>query len=448
MIDSGAGQVTTEGPTTETGCPVGHDRLDSLEGVSFIDPAIQEKPFAYYRTLRYGDPVHFEEELGVYLVSRHEDLMTVLRDPVVFSQELGYYKQMAQGHLDAMKDVLRNEGGGFFPDVANIDPPRHTRVRRLLGQAFSRKRMKSLEPQFEGLVNGLIDGFVDRGEVDGLHDLALPMAIAFSMQQLQVNDLDMSTIKRWGSAYLSQFSLTASREEMIRAAHELAEMQNYLIALVRRRMAAPEDDMLSDIITAGTPDEEPLSFEELVATARALLINTHDSMSTAFTNILFQVATNPDIAASFYAAAEDDSQMGRFIEELLRLEPPVRALSRVTTASVRLGDTLLPKGAHLLILFASANDDETVFECPRKFDATRANLRKSMTFGAGVHLCLGVSLARMQLLVAAKQTAKRLKDLSIAIPIEEIRYIPNAALLAMERLPLVFTAPPNDGAGR
>jgi cytochrome P450 len=81
-------------------------------------------------------------------------------------------------------------------------------------------------------------------------------------------------------------------------------------------MAEPEEDMLSDIITARTPDEEPLSFEELVATARALLINTHDSMSTAFTNILFQVSTNQDIAASFYAAAEDDSQMGRFIEEL------------------------------------------------------------------------------------------------------------------------------------
>src|ERR1700756_4881035 len=309
--------VTTRGTNSTSGCPAGQERLESIAGVSFIDPDIQVKPFAYYRALRDGDPVHYETDLGMYLVSRHEDLTAVLRDPIVFSQELGYYRQMAHGHLDEMKEILAREGGGFFPDVANIDPPRHTRVRRLLGQAFSRKRMKSLEPQFEGLVNGLIDGFVDRGEVDGLHDLALPMAIAFSMQQLQVDDLDRSTIKRWGSAYLSQFSLTASREEMIQAAHELAEMQNYLIALVRRRMAEPEEDILSDIITARTPDEEPLSFEELVATARALLINTHDSMSTAFTNILFQVATNPDIATQFYDAAEDDSLMGRFVEELL-----------------------------------------------------------------------------------------------------------------------------------
>ena len=251
--------------------------------MSFIDPAVQVKPYAYYRALRDGDPVHYEESLGMYLVSRHEDLMTVLLDPIIFSQELGYYKQMAHGHLDEMKDILATEGGGFFPDVANIDPPRHTRVRRLLSQAFSRRRMKAFEPQFESLVDELIDGFVERGEVDGLHDLAMPMAIAFSMQQLQVDDLDMATIKRWGSAYLSQFSLTNTREQMIAAAHELSEMQTYLIALVRKRMAEPEDDMLSDIIAARTPDEEPLSFEELVATARALLINTHDSMSTAFT---------------------------------------------------------------------------------------------------------------------------------------------------------------------
>ena len=440
--------VTTRGTNSTAGCPAGQERLESLAGVSFIDPDIQVKPFAYYRALRDGDPVHYETDLGMYLVSRHEDLMAVLRDPIVFSQELGYYRQMAHGHLDEMKEILAREGGGFFPDVANIDPPRHTRVRRLLSQAFGRRRMKALEPQFERLVDELIDKFIESGEADGLHDLALPMAIAFSMQQLQVDDLDMGTIKRWGSAYLSQFSLTNTRDDMIRAAQELCEMQNYLIALVEKRMETPEDDMLSDIIRADTPDEEPLTFEELVATARMLLINTHDSMSTAFTNILFKVATDTAIAQQFYAAADDDSQMGRFIEELMRLEPPVRALSRVTTKPVTLGDTPLPEGAHLLILFASANDDEAVFECPRQFDASRINIRKSLTFGAGAHLCLGISLARMQLLVAAKQTARRMKNISLAIPIEDIRYLPNAALLAMERLPLRFAPQTTDGLSR
>ena len=113
-----------------------------------------------------------------------------------------------------------------------------------------------------------------------------------------------------------------------------------------------------------------------------------------------------------------------------------------------LGDTPLPEGAHLLILFASANDDEVVFECPRQFDASRINIRKSLTFGAGAHLCLGISLARMQLLVAAKQTARRMMNISLAIPIEDIRYLPNAALLAMERLPLRFAPQTTDGLSR
>ena len=216
-------------------------------------------------------------------------------------------------------------------------------------------------------------------------------------------------------------------------------MQNYLIALVKKRIDQRDDDMLSDIIGAHVNGEAPLSFEELVATARALLINTHDSLSTAFTNILFKVATEPRVAQEFYASAEDDPRMGRFVEELLRLGAAGEsALSLDDQTSATLGGTQLPEGAHLLILFASANDDETVFPCPRQFDMERTNIPKSLTFGGGIHLCLGISLARMQLLVAARQTARRLGDLSLAVPIEDIRYLPNAALLAVESLPLRF----------
>jgi cytochrome P450 len=131
--------------------------------------------------------------------------------------------------------------------------------------------------------------------------------------------------------------------------------------------------------------------------------------------------------------------MGRLVEEILRLEPPVRAMSRMTTRAVELGGTPLPEGAHLLLLFASGNDDERVFEHAREFDIDRRNLVRSMSFGAGAHLCLGISLARMQLRVAAKRAARRLKNLRLAVPAETIRIIPNVALLARESLPLRFS---------
>src|SRR3546814_3211238 len=129
--------------------------------------------------------------MGMYLVSRHDDLQTNLREPIALSQELGYYKQMANGQLDEMKESLEREGGGFFPDVVNIDPPRHTRVRKLLMQAFNAKRMKAREPKFEALVDSLIDDFRDDGKADGLHDLATPMAISFSLQLLEIDDLQI-----------------------------------------------------------------------------------------------------------------------------------------------------------------------------------------------------------------------------------------------------------------
>lgn len=414
----------------------------SLDGCTFTDPAIQERPNAFYRALRERDPVHFEEPLGMYLVSRHRDLEEVFRDPVTFSQEKGYYSQMAAGYLDELKSVLVRDGGGWFPDVVNVDPPRHARARALTQQAFTARRIKALEPRFEQLVDSLIDAFADSGRMDGLHDLALPMAIGFSTGQLNVTDLEQETIRRWGAAYLAQFSLMESREHMLETAKELCDLQHYLIGLVRQRIDNPGEDMLSDLIAARIDGEDgKLSFDELVATARAILINTHDSVSTALVNILFEVATNARVAEEFYASAHDGQAMARLVEEVIRIEPPVRAMSRITTRPVSLGGTQLAEGAHLLLLFASGNDDEAVFEHAREFDSGRRNLARSMTFGGGAHLCLGISLARMQLRVAAMKAAQRLKNLRLAVPPEEIRIIPNVALLARERLPLRFTAP-------
>jgi cytochrome P450 len=302
--------------------------------------------------------------------------------------------------------------------------------------------MKALEPRFEQLIDGLIDQVVDTGEMDGLRDLALPMAIGFSTGQLNVADLEQDTIRRWGAAYLAQFSLMESSEQMLETAKELCELQNYLIGLVRRRIDAPGEDMLSDLISARIDSKDgKLSFDELVASARAILINTHDSVSTALVNVLFEVATNPRVAEQFYALVDDDMRMGKLVEEILRLEPPVRAMSRMTTKAIELGGTLLPEGAHLLLLFASGNDDEAVFDHAREFDIDRRNLVSSLSFGAGAHLCLGISLARMQLRVAAKKVAQRLKDLRLAVPAESIRIIPNVALLAKESLPLRFSPP-------
>jgi cytochrome P450 len=418
------------------GCPFKHGELLNRP---FIDMGVQTKPNSYYHALREEAPVRYDENLGMYLVSRYQDIDVVLRDPVTYSQERGYYKQYAYGYLDELKEILARDGGGFFPDVVNIDPPRHRRARKLTEKAFTKRRMKMLEPEFEEQVGAMIDKFAARGEVDGLNELALPMSISFIQAQLKVDDIDVETIRRWGNSYNAQYSLMQTREQFDYNAKQICDLQNYVIALVKKRQAQRDEDMLSDLIDARIEDENPmLSFGELVAAARAMLIGAHDSISTALTNMLLKIATVPEIAKRFYEAADDD-RMKHFVEEMLRLEPPVRALSRMTTKPVELGGVKLPEDAHLLVLYASANDDEAVFKCPRDFDMDRENLGKHLSFGAGAHLCLGIELARMELRVAGRQIAKRLKDIKLAIKPEEISYLPTVATLTVERLPLTFS---------
>jgi cytochrome P450 len=252
--------------------------------------------------------------------------------------------------------------------------------------------------------------------------------------------VDVERVQRWTAAYTAQFGLMQTREQIIANAREVCDLQNYIIARVRERQAQRREDMISDLIYARLDDEDnpTLTYGETVSLARALLIGGNDTIATALSNLLFVVATDPEIAAQFYACAADDLRLARFIEELLRIEPPVRALSRLTTKEVELGGKLLPAEAHLLLLYASANDDDKVFACPRSFDMNRKNIGRHMSFGAGIHLCVGMAAARMELKVAAREIAKRLENIKLAIPVEDIRYLPTVATLTMESLPLTF----------
>ena len=129
----------------------------------------------------------------------------------------------------------------------------------------------------------------------------------------------------------------------------------------------------------------------------------------------------------------------RFVEEVLRLEPPSHGLYRTTMKEVELGGTRLPAGAQVCILFASANDDDTQFTCPRTLDITRPNITKHITFGAGIHLCIGAALARMEIKVAAQEIIRRLDNIRLAIPMAELTYLPSLATQTLERLPLTFS---------
>ena len=422
-----------------TGCPAGHKPLDFTLG----DPGLLSdgEPRPFYRRLRDEDPVHFDPKLNSWLVSRHEDVSEVLRDAITFSQELGWKAQFAQGFLDDLKAILERDGGGWFPEVLLLDPPGHTRIRKLLNQAFGAHRIKQLEPRIQALIARQVDTIAARGEADGMNDFAMPLTIDIMCEQLGFPQAEAAPkIQSWARAYIDQVSGLQSREEMVVNAGRICELQHFIIDRVREREQARSEDMISDLVYAvlDDDDEARLSFAETVALTRGLLLAGNDTTAGALSNFLLLMATRPDLAEHVTTILDDQRALSRFVEELMRLKPPVRALFRVTTREVELGGVTLPANAQVCILFASANDDERVFDCPRDFDPARANVAKHLAFGGGIHLCAGISLARMEIREAIRAIMTRIRNIRLTVPEAELRYVPSLSSMALESLPIRF----------
>jgi cytochrome P450 len=415
----------------------------SLADISLADPLIQAYPSDYYQNMRATDPVHFDERLGLYLVSRYADVKTVLDDPATYSSKAGYEAQYAKGHYEEFKQILTRDGGGFFFDVIMNDPPEHTRVRRLTQRAVSPRRVAMLEPAITARVVDLIEKLTSQVElgqiVDGVGDFAVPLTTAIIAEQLGITELDASKIRRWSLAVVAQIGGMQNREQMLRNASEICDLQNFIIARIREREWHPREDMISDLVHAQSEDGNKLEFAEVVSLVRALLIAGNETTTSALSSLLLVLATRPDIAAALRQSADEKDLLTRFVEELLRIEPPVRGLSRMTTREVELGGRLLPKGAHLLVLFGSACADDAKFAGPRHFDPHRKDLNKHVAFGAGIHHCLGAPLARMEIRVAAREVVHRLDKISLVEPLASTRYLSTVATHSIERLPLTFS---------
>ncbi|WP_372759060.1 cytochrome P450 [Litorivivens sp.] len=420
-------------------CPYSGKPLNEL---TLTDPLIQAQPTEFYARMRAEDPVHFDEKLGMWLVTRYDDIVELLRDPETFSDKHGYEKQYASGYFEEFKQILETEGGGFFSDAIKSDPPYHTRIRKLLDKAFTAHRVKSLEPGITKVISNAADKLMEKaanGEVvDGVREYAIPLTIAVICEQMGIEQYNGEKISRWSEAITAQIGRMQDHDQMVANAKEICDLQNFIIAQMKDREANPKEDMISDLVHATTEDGEKLTFAEAVSLIRALIIAGNDTTATAIGNLMFILASKPDLADELYNNMDDRRYMNRFVEELLRYAPPVRGLAKMTTRECELGGQKLPKGAHMLVMYASGNDDDSKFECPREFSTERPNHGSHLAFGVGIHRCVGASLARMEINVAAKELIKRAKRLHLQVAPEDLTYQPTVATHTIAKLPLTL----------
>jgi cytochrome P450 len=391
--------------------------------LKLLDPAIRANPYPVYRQILDGGPMHLPEST-LHVLSSFADCDEVLRHPDSCSDRLK--STAAQRAIEAGEQPRPFGTPGFL----FLDPPDHTRLRKLVSKAFSPKVVKSLEPDISGFVDGLLDKVDDTGQFDVIESLAHPLPVAVICRLLGVPMEDepqfssASTLLAQGLDPFVTFSgETQGLEERLQAGLWL---RGYLRELLEQRRSKPADDLMSALISVEESGDQ-LTEEEIVATCNLLLIAGHETTVNLIANAILAMLRNRE---HWSALSADPGRAPAIIEETLRYDPPVQLASRVAGADMTIGQSRIPKGDIMMILLAAAHRDPAVVQRPDEFDPTRGTIRH-LAFGHGPHFCLGAPLARMEAAVALSAVTKRFPDARLA---DEPVYKPHVTLRGMARL--------------
>lgn len=366
-------------------------RQDPMLGVDMVAPEFRDDPYPFLRRLREHDPVN-ETPLGIYRLTRYRDVVRMLK-------EVPSGVRMADG---TVYGGLNLEGGpGEF--LLRRDPPDHTRLRKLMSHAFRPRAVARLRAHVEDLVDRLVDEAAERGEMDVIADLALPVPSTVICEMMGVPLADRASFTGWTAAatHLLAASLIPqeARDRGIEAALALA---GYFSALIEERRSNLGEDILSDLIRAEEAGDR-LSSTELLSQSIGLLIAGFETTIGLIGNGIRAFLSNPDQWARLRA---EPGLVDRVVEECLRYDGPILLTIRVTREDTAFGDRVIPADKPVMCILSAANRDPEVFPDPDRFDIGRDDA-ENLAFGGGVHFCLGAHLARMEAQSAIGGLARR-----------------------------------------
>jgi cytochrome P450 len=392
--------------------------------LQLLDPANRANPYRVYSQFRDRGPMQLPES-NLTVFSSFRDCDEVLRHPSSSADRL---KSTVAQRLLADGATVRPIGP---PGFLFLDPPDHTRLRKLVSKAFVPKVVNELQPDIAELVDGLQDRIAERGRFDAISDLAYPLPVAVICRLLGVPLEDEPGFSR-ASALLAQaldpfFAVTGEpaegMEERIRAGQWL---RGYLRDLIQQRRSQPGDDLMSRLIAVEESGDQ-LTEDEIVATCSLLLIAGHETTVNLIANAILAMLRHP---AQWAALGADVDRAPAVIEETLRYDPPVQLVARVAAADMTIGDTTVVKGDSMMLLLAAAQHDPAEFERPETFDPDRKAFRH-LAFGRGLHYCLGAPLARLEAAASLSAVTARFPHARLD---GEPAYKPNVTLRGLSSL--------------
>jgi len=374
-------------------------------------------PYPHYAKMRATAPVFFNPERQVWEVYGYHDIQTVLGDPVTFSSEV---------HSAAVKAKLQT--------MVTMDPPRHTQFRKLISRAFTTKVVTALEPSIQAITDELLDQVATTGHMDIMTDLASPLPVTVIAELLGLPLSDRGRFKGWSDPAVKAAEMAIQGK--IPEPHLLesvSQLTQYLEALAVERQRQPGNDLISGLATADV-DGERLTIQEITSTCRLLLIAGYETTTNLLGNAIHLLLQHPDALAQ---VRTDPELLPLAIEEVLRYSAPFQLFARIATRDVEVGGQLIRAGQHVMVFNASGNRDDTAFPDPDRFDITRSPNRH-LSFGHGIHYCLGAGLGRLEARIAINTLLQRFPDIRLdeGKPIEPLS---STVLFGLRHLPIRFT---------
>ncbi|HEX8703216.1 MAG TPA: cytochrome P450 [Myxococcaceae bacterium] len=378
--------------------------------LNLMTPEALANPYPIYAELRRNAPVSQVDPGGFYAVTRYDDVMAVFKNPQLFSSE---------GFRAATKPAWLGHNP-FGDSMIVLDPPNHTRLRTLVNRAFVPSAMARLEQRVRTFAGQVVDALPLGRPVDWVESFALPLPASVIGELLGLDASLRSRFKRWADDLTSITPVTpdmTQRMEEIRGT--VREAEQYLKEVLAQRRQKPADDMVTDLLRVQV-DGEALTDAELMAFLFLLLVAGLETTVHLLSHTARYLIAHPEV---FERVRADHSLIPKLLDEVLRLEPPVRAVYRLTTADTELSGVTIPKGSRVLVMIGSANRDETHYPDADRLDLDRGGGVNQLPFGHGVHFCLGAPLARLEGKLGLEALLPRIKGLSAAGPVEWRRSI-------------------------
>lgn len=393
-------------------------------------------PYPVFTALREVAPAFYAGEIDHWVVTRYADIKRILLDTETYSAANTITPIHPVG--EAAARVLREGGWRLTPALGNNDPPDHSRFRRNVHRAFTPRRVALLESFVRDTVSSAIDAMMARGRGRGdlMSEVIFDLPALTILRLVGVPESDAAIIKR-GSRYRILFIWgRPTPEQQLELAESMVSFWHHLRALVDERLLQSRDDLTSDLLAVRDGDDSVLSLDEVTSVLFAFFTAGHETTAGLIGNAVHQLLRHAQAWAKLCANRE---RIPLAVEEVLRYDSSVVSWRRRARREVNVGGVVIPAGAQVLLLLGSANHDERVFEDPERFDIARENATAHLSFGHGIHHCLGASLARMEARVALEQLTARLPSLRAAHA-GTVDVLPNTTFRGPRRLDVTWAA--------